>query len=105
MILSRSRAVGMLMDFVLSAVVEHGLGFISTDQALFQETEEPRVGEAVEVLKDGPPFTEFGRQGPPCGTVEHHIPKGVEVLVHGDRPTTCRHNVVASNLEFLDLIF
>jgi hypothetical protein len=27
------------------------------------------------------------------------------VLVHGGRPTACRHNVVASNLEFLDLIF
>ena len=95
----------MLMDFVVSAIVEHGLGVISTDQALFQKTKEPRAGEAVEVLKDGPPFTEFGRQSPPSWTIEHHIPKGIQVLIHGDRPAACRYNVVVSTSEFFNLIF
>ena len=105
LILSTSWTIGMLMDFVMGAVVKHRLGFISADQALLQKTEEPGEGEPVEVLKDGPPFAEFGRQGPPCGTVEHHIPKGIEVFVHGGGPAACRHNVVVSNPEFLDLIF
>ena len=95
----------MLMDFVVSAVVEYRFSIVSADQSLFQKIEEPGKGEAVEVLEDGPPFPEFGREGPPSRSIEHHIPKGVEVLVHGGKTTACRHNVVVSNPEFLDLIF
>jgi hypothetical protein len=50
LILSRSWAIGMLMDLVASAVVEHGLSLISTGQALFQKAEEPCEREHVEVL-------------------------------------------------------
>jgi hypothetical protein len=104
-ILSPSRAIGMLIDLVLSAVVKHGLSHISTDQGLVQKAEEPCEREPFEVLVDGRLFTEFGGQGPPRGTVEHLITKGVEVLVHGGRPTAYGHNVVASNLGFFDTIF
>ena len=105
LILSASGAIGVLMDLVVGAVVEHRLGFLAADQSLLQKTEESGEEETVEVLEDGSPFPEFGRQGPPSRTVEHHIPKSIEVLVDGSGPTACRHNVDASNIEFLDSIF
>ena len=63
----------MLMDFMAGAVVEHGPGLMAADHVLFQKTEEPGEGEAVEELKYSPPFSKFGREGPPSRTVEQHI--------------------------------
>ena len=77
LIFSRSGAAGMLMDFMVGAVVEHGPGLMAADHVLFQKTEGSGEGEAVEELKYNPPFSKFGREDPSSRTVEHHIPKSI----------------------------
>ena len=94
----------MLMDFVVGAVVEHRFRIVSADQALFQKIEEARQAEPIEELKHRAPFSKFRGERPPSWTVDHHIPKSIEVVI-GDSGTSCMDYVVVSNPEFLDLIF
>ena len=65
LILSRSRAVGSLMDVVVGAAVEHGRSPITTNEALSQKAEVSWERQPFEVLVDGHPCSDFGGQGPP----------------------------------------
>lgn len=105
LILSSSGAVGVLMDFMVGAVVEHRLSLISADQLLFQKIEEACEGQPIEELIYGRPFSKFGGQRPPGRPVEHHIPKSIEVIIGDPGPASGMDYVVVSNSEFLDLIF
>ena len=57
------------MELVVGVVVEHGLSFISTDQALLQKAEESRGREPTEVIVNDPALNEIGGLGRLRGTV------------------------------------
>ena len=47
---SRSGAVGMLMDFMVGAVVEHGLGLMAADHRLFQFMNWAEISQCKQAL-------------------------------------------------------
>ncbi len=100
-----SRAIGVLMDLAMRAVHENGFGGVAGNQQILKELEIAILGEPVEKLMDGRPRAEFRRQSPPRAAIAEQIPKGIKVLIGGSCPATRMYEVVASNSEFLDLIF
>ena len=100
-----SRAIGVLMDLAMCAVHENGFGGVAGNQQILEELEITILGEPVEKLMDGRPRAELRRQCPPRAAIAKQIPEGIKVLIGGGYPATRMYEVVASNSEFLDLIF
>jgi hypothetical protein len=105
LILRGSGAVGMLMEFAMSAVHEHGLRGVAGDQQVLKIFEIAVFGEAVEILVNGSPWAEIRGQSPPSTAIAQEIPEGIQMPVEIGRATECDYKVVASRLEFVDLIF
>lgn len=93
------------MDLAMRAVHENGFGGVAGNQLILEELEITILGEPVEKLMDGLPRAELRRQSPPRAAIAKQIPEGIKVLIGGGYPTTRMYEVVASNSEFLDLIF
>ena len=89
----------------MRAVHENSFGVVAHDQLPLKELEITILGEPVEKLMDGRPRAELRRQSPPRAAIAKQIPEGIKVLIGGGCPTTRMYEVVASNPEFLDLIF
>ena len=93
------------MDLAMRAVHENGFGGVAGNQQILEELEIAILGEPVEKLMDGLPRAELRRQSPPRAAIAKQIPEGIKVLIGGGYPATRMYEVVASNPEFLGLIF
>ena len=93
------------MDFAMRAVHENGFGGVAGNQLILEELEVTILGEPVEKLMDGRPRAELRRPCPPSAATSKQLPEGIKVRISVGDPATRRHEVVANNPEFLDLIF
>ena len=89
----------------MGAVHENGFGHVSGNQLVLEELEIAILPEPVEKLMYGRPRSEFRGQSPPGAAIAQKIPESVQMLVGGGHSAAGMHKVVASDPEFLDLIF
>jgi hypothetical protein len=97
--------VSVLVDFAMSAVFKDNFSILAEQQPLVEPIEETAEGEAIEILVDRNPVSEFIGQRPPRTPVAQQIPKGIEVVIECRSPAACRYNVIVRTTPDVTLIF